>query len=232
MRLRALTIDLDDTLWPVLPALERADLAVDAWLRQHHPEVARRWPIAALRALRTEVAAARPDLAHDFTTQRRLTFGQAFAACDIVDAPIETLWNIYFAARNRVELFPDSLGALARLATRWPLASVTNGNADLDRIGLRMHFRHHVCARDIGWPKPDPRIFHAAVERLGVMPAHVLHVGDDPVFDVRGALDAGLRSAWINRSGEPWQSAWGAPPDLVFPDLAELADWLDRHAMD
>ena len=56
---RALTLDLDDTLWPVQPALERADQAIDAWLQQHYPEMAQTWPVAALRELRAQVAAER-----------------------------------------------------------------------------------------------------------------------------------------------------------------------------
>ncbi|PWK85876.1 HAD family hydrolase [Fulvimonas soli] len=232
MRILALTVDLDDTLWPVLPALERADLEVDAWLRRHHPEVARRWPVPAMRALRARVAAERPDLAHDFTAQRHLTMRQAFAACGIAEAPVEALWEIYFAARNRVDLYPDSLAALQRLAARLPLASLTNGNADLARIGIHAHFRHHVCARDAGWPKPDPRIFLAAAERLGAAPAQVLHAGDDPELDVLGARAAGLRTAWINRARHPWPAALGAPPDLDLPNLAALADWLEAHAAD
>src|SRR5574337_1993665 len=94
--IRALTLDLDDTLWPVMPALQRADEAVDAWLRQHHPEVARAWPITAMRELRARVAAERLDLAHDFTRQRQLTLRHAFAASGIAEAPIDTLWEIYF----------------------------------------------------------------------------------------------------------------------------------------
>src|ERR1700735_3998610 len=70
VRILALTLDLDDTFWPVLPALERADHAVDAWLRQYHPDVARAWPIAAMRALRAQVAAERLQPAHDLTTPR------------------------------------------------------------------------------------------------------------------------------------------------------------------
>ena len=62
MAILALTLDLDDTLWPVLPALELADQAVDSWLQQHHPDVARAWPIAAMRQLRARVAAERLDL--------------------------------------------------------------------------------------------------------------------------------------------------------------------------
>ena len=229
VRIRALTLDLDDTLWPVLPALERADQAVDAWLRQHHPEVARAWPIKAMRELRAQVAAERLDLAHDFTTQRQLTMQHAFAACGIAVAPIDALWEIYFAARNSVELYPDSLPALERITARWPLASLTNGNADLQRVGIHTHFAHHVCARDTGSSKPDARIFLAAAERLGVAPDEILHVGDDPEMDMVGARDAGLRTAWINRSGQPWPSTLGAPPELDLRDMTALADWLDAQ---
>lgn len=230
MPILALTLDLDDTLWPVLPALERADQAVDAWLRRHHPDVARAWPIAAMRTLRMQVAAERLDLAHDFTSQRQLTLRQAFAACGVDDAPIETLWEIYFAARNSVELYPDSLPALERITARWPLASLTNGNADLQRIGIHAHFAHHVCARDSGVAKPDPRIFLAAAERLGVAPEQILHVGDDPAMDMAGARDAGLRTAWINREGLPWPTELGQPPELDLRDMTALADWLEAQA--
>jgi putative hydrolase of the HAD superfamily len=229
VRIRALTLDLDDTLWPVLPALERADRDVDAYLRQHYPDVARAWPIPAMRALRAEVAAERTDLAHDFTAQRHLTIRRAFAHCGIDEAPVEALWEIYFSARNSVEFFPESMAALQRLAGRWPIASLTNGNADLDRIGIRAHFAHHVCARDTGVPKPDPRIFLAAAERFGLSAAEILHVGDDPELDVVGAREAGLRTAWVNRAGHPWPGALGRAPDIDVRHMGELVDWLEKQ---
>ncbi len=155
--IRAVTLDLDDTLWPVLPALERADQDVDAWLREHHPAVAAAWPIAAMRELRARIAAERLDLAHDFTTQRHLTMRYAFAACGLDEAPVEALWEVYFSARNRVELYLDSLPALRRIAARWPVASLTNGNADLERVGIAAHFRHHVSAREVACPSRNRR---------------------------------------------------------------------------
>ena len=228
MRILALTLDLDDTLWPVLPALECAEREVDAWLRTHHPEVATRWPIPAMRQLRAQIATERLELAHDFTTQRQLTMQRAFDACGLGETPIEALWEVYFAARNRVELYADALPALERITARWPVASLTNGNADLERIGIHTHFLCHVCARDTGVGKPDARIFREAAQRLGVAPEHILHVGDDPGLDVCGARDAGLHTAWINREGMPWPGELGAPPDLDLPDMGALADWLER----
>jgi FMN hydrolase / 5-amino-6-(5-phospho-D-ribitylamino)uracil phosphatase len=229
MRILAITIDLDDTLWPVMPALEQADRDLDNYLRQHYPQVARTWPIPAMRELRARVAAERLDLAHDFTAQRYLTMQRAFDACGVAEAPLDALWEIYANARNSVELYPDALPALERLRALRPVASLTNGNADLERIGLHRHFAHHIAARDIGTAKPDAKIFLAAAERLGVSPENILHVGDDPELDVVGARDAGMRTAWINRGKHPWPGLLGAAPDLDLPDLAALVDWLDRH---
>ena len=229
MRILAITIDLDDTLWPVMPALERADRDLDNYLREHYPQVARTWPIAAMRELRASVAAERLDLAHDFTAQRYITFQKAFDACGIADAPLEALWEIYASARNSVELYPDALPALERLRAMRPVASLTNGNADLERIGLHLHFAHHIASRDVGSAKPEAKIFLAAAERLGVAPENILHVGDDPELDVVGARDAGMRTAWINRAGHPWPGLLGAAPDLDLPNLATLAEWLEQH---
>ena len=77
--------------------------------------------------------------------------------------------------------------------------------------------------------KPDAQIFLAAAARLGVPPAAILHVGDDPLLDMVGARDAGLRTAWINRAGESWPTALGPPPELDLRDLGALADWLEQR---
>lgn len=229
MRILALSLDLDDTLWPVVPAIQRAERALDDWLRQHHAAVAARWPVQAMRTLREEISAERPDLAHDFTAQRLLTLQRAFASCGIGDEHVEAAFEVYFDARNRVECYADVEPALAALAARLPLVSLSNGNADLERIGLRRHFAHCISAREFGAAKPHPSIFRDACARLGLAPEHVLHVGDDPLLDVAGARAAGLRSGWLNRHAAAWTEA--APePDLELRDLGELVRWIERQA--
>ena len=225
MPVRAVSLDLDDTLWPVLPALIEAEHCVDRWLKQHHPDVANAWPIEAMRELRDKVARENTHLSHDFSEQRRITIRHAFAACGIHDAPVDELWQIYFAARNNVDLYPDSLPALERIAHRVPIVSISNGNADLEIIGLHHLFHTRLNAAGVGVPKPDAKIFLAAAEALGVAPGEILHVGDDPLLDVVGARDAGLLTVWLNRTGETWSH--GPAPDYEFPDMTHLADWIE-----
>jgi len=226
--IRALTLDLDDTLWPIWPAIHRAEENLHRWLSEHAPRCAERFPVAAMRELRDRVARDNPHLAHDFSAQRRLSLAAALRESEEDEAHAEAAFEIFLVGRNTVDLFPDVPAALKRLSARFPIAALTNGNADLSRIGLVDHFRFQLGAREHGTAKPDAGIFHAACARLGLSPRDVLHVGDDPELDVLGARRAGLRTAWINRNDATWAYPHDLP-DLVVRDLSELADWLDRE---
>ena len=226
--IRAITLDLDDTLWPIAPVMLRAEEQLDAWLHAHAPSTAQRWPIDAMRALRARISEQHPHLAHDYTEQRRLTLAHAFADCGEDPAHVDAAFAMFYAARNQVQCYPDAIAALERIAAQVPLAALTNGNADLEAIGLARHFKFNLGAREHGRPKPSACIFHAACERLGVEPAHTLHVGDDIELDVVGAAQAGLRTCWINREQRTW-SHTGPRPDLTFTTLSALADWLEAH---
>src|SRR5262249_29325090 len=179
MRIRAITLDLDDTLWPIEPVMLRAEQRLDDWLKTHCPRAAQTHPIPAMRALRDRVAQDNPGLAHDFSALRRLSLRAALLPHGYAEAHVDDAYATFYAARNEVECYADALPALARLAARFPLVSLTNGNADLERIGLAHFFRFSISSRDVGVAKPAPEIFHAACARLDLAPADVLHVGDD-----------------------------------------------------
>ncbi len=222
-RIRALTLDLDDTLWPIWPTIERAEAALHAWLGAHAPRVAQRFDPAAMRAAREAVARERPDWAHDLSAQRRESIRRLLAAADEDEALAGPAFDVFFAERQRVDLYEDALPALQRLAARWPVLALSNGNADLGRVGLSAWFRGSLGARELGVGKPDRRIFDEACMRLGCAPHEVLHVGDDLALDVRGALDAGLQAAWVRRGDAAHDPA---VPCWQGPDLLALADRL------
>lgn len=227
----AITLDLDDTLWPFAPIGARIEQVLHAWMLEHSPATAARFPVEAMRALRERVFAEHPHLIHDLSELRRITLRRALQESGADAALLEPAYEIFYAARNQVECYADSLAALERIAARVPVAAVTNGNADLERIGLSRHFAFQLGAREHGAAKPEASIFHAACQRLGVPHFEVLHVGDHIEMDVIGAAHAGLRSCWINREAQAWTHPT-LRPDLEFTDLTALADWLDathRH---
>ena len=228
---KALSLDLDDTLWPIWPVIERAEEALAEFLSERCPSTAKLYPIVEMRALRERIAAQYPQYAHDFTRQRRLSLAEAMRTAGDDEAHVDDAFNAFYRARNRVEFYPDAMAALDRLGARWPIIAITNGNADLASIGIADRFVHSVTARDAGHAKPDAPIFHAACARLQLAPHEVLHIGDDPLLDVVGAAGAGLRTCWINRRGESWPGDI-PPPDLQFTTLCGLADWLEsRHPL-
>ena len=234
-RIRAITLDLDDTLWPFAPIGARVDHVQHAWLEANCPRTAARFPVDAMRRLRDVINAEHPHLAHDFSRLRKLTLARAMELAGDDVAHVEPAFEAFFAERNRVECYPDAIAALERIAARVPVAAVTNGNADLERIGLRGHFVFQLGASQHGAPKPDPGIFLAACAKLGEAPHHVLHVGDDIELDVMGAARAGLRTCWIHRDDLHPEPVWPhahVQPDLAFPTLEALADWLDAHCQD
>jgi putative hydrolase of the HAD superfamily len=236
--IRALTLDLDDTLWPIAPVIARAEQAMGTWLAAHAPATAALTAGGlALRRLRAEVEREHPELAHDLSALRLHTLRRAVASAGEPAPLADQAFEVFFAARQEVEFYPEVLEALERLAARYPLLSVSNGNADLHRVGVGRHFLGALSARDVGVAKPHPRVFEQACLRLGVEPARVLHVGDDLAMDVRGARAAGLAAAWVRRRGSAADRAaaeaqalpgWEAPePEVhVVSDLAELADRL------
>ena len=227
MPIKAITFDLDDTLWPIGPTIHRAEQKLHAWLETNAPSVASGYPIEQMRTLRPE-AFAEAEAAgtqHDLRGVRRIQIGLAFDRSGGDRALLDAAYEIFENARQEVVLYPDVPHNLARIAARFPLAGITNGFADLHRAGIGEHFRFSLAAGTFGVAKPDPSIFHAACERLGCAPGEILHVGDDPKYDVIGARRAGMQAAWINRKGEQW--AHDEEPHAAFVDLAELAAWLD-----
>jgi putative hydrolase of the HAD superfamily len=120
--IRALSFDLDDTLWPIWPVIERAEAALHAYLAAHCPRTAAAFPVPAMRALREQVAREHPQLAHDFTAQRLICLERALQASGEDPAHARPAFEALYAERNRVTFFDDALPALDALGARYPLA--------------------------------------------------------------------------------------------------------------
>ena len=228
-KIRAIGLDLDDTLWPIWPAIERAEVHLTRWLEQQAPgaSVVMADPQQRLQ-LRRDLAQARPDLVHDMSTMRREIIRMALARCGEDPTLEEPAFEVFFEHRMRVDLFDDALPALRYLASRFPVVAISNGNADVGRVGIGEHFAASVSAHIFGVAKPDARIFHAAAAAAGVAPDEVLHIGDDAELDVIGGLNAGMQTVWLNRGDQAWKHT--PQPHLSVQSLDALCVLLGRTA--
>jgi FMN hydrolase / 5-amino-6-(5-phospho-D-ribitylamino)uracil phosphatase len=225
--IRAITLDLDDTLWPCEPTIQRAERLAHEWLAGRAPEIIAPWSIERLRERRMAIHATRPELRYDFVAIRRLALQEVFRDSGADDAQsaeiIEGTLDVYMSARNQVDLYPEVLACLERLSARYRIASLSNGNACLVQIGLDHLFHATIAAHTHGASKPDPALFHIACRELGCAPGEVVHLGDDIELDVRGARGAGLHAVWINRASHSWPG--DDVPDTV-ADLEAFERWL------
>jgi putative hydrolase of the HAD superfamily len=225
-RIKAITLDLDDTLWPIWPTIQRAEQSLAAWLTLHAPGAAAVFTDKEARqAVRDHVVQTRPELGHDLSAIRRESIRTALHRAQEDTALAEAAFDVFFAERMRVELFEDVLPALTILSARFPLIAVSNGNAHVARVGLGQFFAHSISASEFGVAKPDARIFHAAAGKAGVASAEVLHVGDDAALDVLGALGAGMQTVWVNRSQHAWRH--DEQPHHTVENLTQLVALLE-----
>jgi putative hydrolase of the HAD superfamily len=226
---KAVLFDLDDTLWPIAPVILEAEQILFAWLREHAPRVAQQFTIDSLRHARLELLARRPEFQLDLGALRRAGLIAAFEQAGEDAGKVELAMTEFFAARNAVIPYDDVLPGLLRLKGRVRIGSVTNGNADLQTIGLARHFDASVAAPGFGVAKPDPRIFLEACRLLDVAPQEAVYVGDDLRLDVYGAQRAGLRAIWMNRTGQVNYLPDEVKPDAEVSSLDGLLDWLKRE---
>jgi HAD superfamily hydrolase (TIGR01549 family) len=229
MKPKAILFDLDDTLWPIAPVIAEAELSLHAWLAEHAPLVARRFSIEQMRAHRMELAAARPELHVDLGKLRRASLEAVFAHAGEDAAAVDGAMQHFFAARNAVTPYDDVLPGLLKLKHQVVLGTISNGNADLEVIGLAHHFKVSLAAADFGKAKPDPGIFLAACHALHVAPWDAVYVGDDLKLDVEGAQRAGLRAVWLNRTGSAAHLEAGVKPDAICSSFDELLAWLEEQ---
>ena len=224
--IRAVTFDLDDTLWDIWPIIARAEQQLHDWLVAHYPRIPERFTALNLRDLAAEIAEQQPQLAHDRTLLRKQALQRAARLAGYRRFEVDRAFAIFFAARNEIVFFEEVLPVLERLAQRYTLAALTNGNADIDRIGLSRLFDFSISAEQIGAAKPAAAMFQAACRKLDMAPSQIVHVGDDPEGDVLGAARAGLRTVWVNRNNRSWPG--GPPADAEIRTLEELEVLLTR----
>jgi len=219
--IQLICFDLDDTLWPCLPTILHAEESLYHWLCNNKPVVTNKYSIKALRDKRLLLAESRPELKHNLSKLRKVSLYELAEEFNDKADWIDTAFDIFYEARQRVSLFDDVTEVLQRLSQVYELAAMTNGNADIHRTEIGHFFKYSITAEKTGAAKPDKLIFSSLLQQSALSPKQILYIGDHPVQDIEGAHKAGIPNVWLNRQKQDWPHQQ-ITPDNSATDLYEV----------
>lgn len=127
--------------------------------------------------------------------------------------------------------FADTNPALVRLASAGLRLGILS-NVDDDLLArtleqLDVRFEALITAARVRSYKPAPGHFVAALEQVGRHPDKLLHVAESYYHDIQTAESLGIRTVWVNRTGQDRSS--DPHPSAEVSDLTEAADWICRR---
>ncbi len=225
--IKAISFDVDGTLWDFEGALWRGLEAALREVRRINPEGTGGLTVDYLDEAWVVERDRQQGTITDLVKLRYDAMRRAFAGIDTPDYSLaKRATDAYVEERNRNNVpFDDVVPGLEALHGLYTLGTLTNGSMRPERLGLHKYFDFIVMSVEHGGiEKPDPGLFEIAVREANCQPNELLHVGDHIEYDVRGANDAGVRSVWLNRTGDSPSPA--VTPDLEVASLRELTDAL------
>jgi putative hydrolase of the HAD superfamily len=230
-RIQVITFDLDNTLWDTNTVIRHADTQMRTWLNQHVPEYAQQLNPEHMKQLRAAILAETPAIAHDVSAMRKAFLERAIISCGYPPAEARALalqaFDVFYEARQQVVFFNGALETLAALAAEYRLGALTNGNANIRKIGLDQYFSFAFSSADVGVSKPAPDIFHAALRHCRIDAHEAIHVGDNLIDDIQGAASIGIHTIWTNHANDELQNTTHPPSEIV-SHLSELPDAVEN----
>lgn len=144
-----------------------------------------------------------------------------------MDAMARFLAEMYRGiSRFRLELYPEVMAVLNELRPRYKMAAVSDGQSawalpELRAVGLLGYFDPLIVSGDVGYRKPDLRLFRAALKGMGLAPSNAVFVGNDMYRDVYGAGLLGMKTVFFS-SNQGRKEMEGVNPDYIIYQFGEL----------
>ncbi|MCF7980742.1 MAG: HAD family hydrolase [Pseudomonadales bacterium] len=237
MHIKAITFDLDNTLWHVDDAIRVAEQNTFSYLTTHCPEVAQHHSIHSLRQLMHKLLQLQPELNHQISQLRKMALMKVIVQSGysgiMAQQVAEEAFAIFLQGRHQVTLFNHALDILNLLNQDYQLGVLTNGNADIRRLPVHPYFDFAFSAEECMSRKPESPLFQAALEFTGLSPSECIHVGDHHEQDIFGAQQMGFYTVWINIDHRKWPGGTRATAEInCLSQLPNAIAAIERIALD
>ena len=224
---KALSFDLDDTLYDNHPHIIRAEKLMFAYMKEHYP-MTKHIDRSFWRNHRNTIIRQEPQLKSDMILLRQKTLKAGFSALGLQGRPlkeaVDRVYDRFYVERSNFKIDPKIASTLKQLALKVPLVAITNVNVDLERVGIQPFFKHCFHASVQRPMKPSRVMFDKARDFLRLDSQDILHVGDNLEKDIMGGCQAGFKTAWyaINRPMDLNRETTSVLPDVQISCLSDL----------
>lgn len=231
--IKLITFDLDDTLWEINSVIQNAEQAVYQWLERHKPHITQRLSQQQLFEAKLEHAKRNPEFKHQISQLRQSFLAELLSkhgdSHDDAHNGSLSAYDIFMDYRHRVTFFDNAISTLQHLGEKYRLGIISNGNACSERLGIGQHFEFHLTAESVNASKPSPIPFQSALDKAEVQPEQCIHIGDNPLDDIKGAAELGIHTIWVNQNGQPWEDSLVAPSAEV-TEISQVPEAVTRIA--
>ena len=206
--IKLITFDLDDTFWDIKSTIINAEINSRKWIEARIKKKIEWGTFDDFLEIRNELIKKNPSLDYDLGLLRKKMIAyhtqKYFKNEKDLDEFIEEAYSFFLEERHKVEFFNDVITVLEKLSLNYKLGVLTNGNADIKKLGIDHMFDFSVSSMDVKSNKPDQGHFIRAKELSQINFHNTLHVGDHPVNDVYGARELGINVMWFNLNNSVW----------------------------
>ena len=229
--IKLITFDLDDTFWDIKSTIINAEINSRKWIEDRIKKKIEWGTFDDFLEIRNELIKKNPSLDYDLGLLRKKMIAyhtqKYFKNEKDLDEFIEEAYSFFLEERHKVEFFNDVITVLEKLSLNYKLGVLTNGNADIKKLGIDYMFDFSVSSMDVKSNKPDQGHFIKAKELSQINFHNTLHVGDHPVNDVYGARELGINVMWFNPNNLVWDI--DENPPIQFNKWSDFENLLEEN---
>jgi len=207
-KIKLITFDLDDTFWDIRDTIINAEMNSRKWSEDKIGEKIEWGTFEDFMKIRNELVKKDSSLEYDLGMLRKKTIAyhtkKYFKDEKDLNEFVEEAYKFFLEERHKVTFYEDVINVLEKLSSQYKLGVLTNGNADVNKLGIGHLFDFSISSMDVKSNKPNKGHFIKARELSRIDFQNTLHVGDHPINDIVGARDLGINTMWFNLNNLNW----------------------------
>jgi len=222
---KAISFDLDDTLYDNHPIITKAEADFFTYLTTTYPKLTelteKKWHL-----YKNLMVKETPSLRHDVSLWRKEILKRVMVVygMTMLDAikHSELAFQEFLRLRSDFSVPQKSIDLLKQLSLHYPVVAITNGNVNVKQIGLHDSFEFILKAGDGFNSKPHVDLFQQAALKLDIAMSDILHIGDHLITDVYGAQNNNAQAVWFNPNGKNSLDGAKLLPVVEIADIQDL----------